>query len=66
MVSLFESTGVNVISEEESAGGRAYGVVRFNGLVYIFELKVDKSAKEALEKIEVKGYYEPYKRKEVF
>mgnify|MGYP000844973896 CR=1 FL=1 len=66
MVSLFESTGVNVVSEEESAGGRADIVVKYNGLVYIIELKVDKSAKEALEQIKEKGYYEPYKGKEVY
>ncbi|ODN30445.1 ATP-binding protein [Fervidobacterium thailandense] len=66
MVSLFESTGVSVVSEEESAGGRADVVVKLNGLVYIIELKVDKSAKEALQQIKERGYYEPYKGKEVY
>ncbi|MFN3691880.1 MAG: AAA family ATPase [Fervidobacterium sp.] len=66
MVSLFESTGVNVVSEEESSGGRADVVVKYNGLVYVIELKVDKSAKEALEQIKTKGYHEPYKGKEVY
>ena len=28
--------------------------------VYIFEFKVDKSAKEALAQIEAKGYAEPF------
>ena len=65
-VSLFESTGVSVQSEEESAGGRADVVVKYNGLVYVIELKVDKSAKEALEQIKAKGYHEPYKGKEVY
>ncbi|ODN30595.1 ATP-binding protein [Fervidobacterium thailandense] len=66
MVSLFESTGVHVVSEEESAGGRADVVVRYNGVVYVIELKVDKSAKEALEQIKAKGYHEPYRGKEVY
>lgn len=66
MVSLFESTGVNVVSEEESAGGRADVVVRYNGIVYVIELKVDKSAREALEQIKEKGYHESYKGKEVY
>ncbi|ODN30593.1 ATP-binding protein [Fervidobacterium thailandense] len=66
MVSLFESTGVHVVSEEESAGGRADVVVRYNGVVYVIELKVDRSAKEALEQIKAKGYHEPYKGKEVY
>jgi len=66
MVSLFESTGVNVVSEEESAGGRADVVVKYNGLVYVIEIKVDKSAKEALEQIKERGYHEPYKGKEVY
>ena len=29
--------------------------------VYIFEFKVDKSAREALEQIEAKGYAAPFK-----
>lgn len=66
MVSLFESTGVSVISEEESAGGRADVVVRYNDLVYVIELKVDKSSNEALEQIKEKVYHEPYKGKEVY
>jgi len=66
MVSLFESTGVNVVSEEESAKGRADVVVKYNGLVYVIEIKLDKSAKEALEQIKAKGYHEPYKGKEVY
>jgi len=65
MVSLFESTGVNVVSEEESAGGMA-DVVKYNGLVYAIELKVDRSAKEALEQIKKKWYHEPYKGKEEY
>jgi len=66
MVSLFESTGVNVESEEESAKGRADVVVKYNGVVYVIELKVDRSAQEALEQIKAKGYHEPYKGKEVY
>ena len=43
-----------------SSQGRADCVVRTNNNIYVFEFKVDKSAREALEQIEEKGYANPY------
>ncbi|XEY13794.1 PD-(D/E)XK nuclease domain-containing protein [Fervidobacterium thailandense] len=55
-----------MIGEKENAGGRGDVVVKYNGLVYVIELKVDKSSNEALEHIKEKGYHESYKGKEVY
>ncbi|ODN31016.1 hypothetical protein A4H02_01715 [Fervidobacterium thailandense] len=55
-----------MVVEDESAGGRADVVVKMNGVVYVIELKVDKSAREALEQIKGKGYHEPFRGKEVY
>ena len=44
----------------EGAICRADCVLTTDAYVYIFEFKVDKSAKEALTQIEAKGYAEPF------
>ncbi|MBO6290664.1 MAG: PD-(D/E)XK nuclease domain-containing protein [Selenomonas sp.] len=44
----------------EGAICRADCVLTTDEYVYIFEFKVDKSAKEALTQIEAKGYAEPF------
>ena len=47
-------TGLN------SSKGRADAVVETKDIVYIFEFKCGKSAEEALQQIEDKGYAVPY------
>ena len=48
-------------AEEPSAMGRADEEIMVSGnIVYIIELKLDKSAEEALNQIKVKKYYEKY------
>ncbi len=44
----------------KSAIGRADAVMYMPDTVYVIELKVDKSAEEALRQIDEKGYMLPY------
>jgi len=57
---VFTLLGQYVHAEVHSSRGRADCVLETDRFVYIFEFKVDKSAREALEQIEAKGYAAPY------
>ena len=57
---FFTLLGQYVHAEVHSSRGRADCVLETDRFVYIFEFKVDKSAREALEQIEAKGYAAPY------
>ncbi len=57
---VFTLLGQYVQCEVHSSRGRADCVLATDKYVYIFEFKVDKSAREALAQIEEKGYAEPY------
>ena len=57
---VFTLLGQYVHAEVHSSRGRADCVLETDKFVYIFEFKVDKSAQEALEQIEAKGYAAPY------
>ncbi|MBQ7497872.1 MAG: AAA family ATPase [Selenomonas sp.] len=57
---VFTLLGQHAHCEVHSSRGRADCVLETDKFVYIFEFKVDKSAKEALEQIEEKGYAEPF------
>ncbi|SEH27633.1 ATP-binding protein [Selenomonas sp. KH1T6] len=57
---VFTLLGQYVHAEVHSSRGRADCVLETDKFVYIFEFKVDKSAREALEQIEAKGYAAPY------
>ena len=46
--------------EEDSAIGRADAVVYMPDAVFVFELKYDGSAEEAIRQIDEKGYLIPY------
>ena len=48
------------VSEDRGARGRADEVIISGNHIWIFELKVDRSAEEALGQIEKKGYAEKY------
>jgi hypothetical protein len=58
---VFTLLGQHAHCEVHSSRGRADCVLETDKFVYIFEFKVDKSAKEALEQIEAKGYAAPFK-----
>ena len=57
---IFNLMGAYITVEEDSAVGRADAVVHMPGAVYVFELKYDGSAEEALKQIDDKGYLIPY------
>ena len=50
-----------VTAEDRQAQGRADLVVESDERVFVFELKVDKTAAEALAQIKERGYAEPYR-----
>ena len=57
---IFNLMGAYIRVEEDSAVGRADAVLHFPNAVYVFELKFDGSAAEALQQIDDKGYLIPY------
>ena len=57
---IFNLMGANMRVEEDSAIGRADAVVYMPDAVFVFELKYDGSAEEAIKQIDEKGYLIPY------
>lgn len=57
---VFTLLGKYVRAEVHSSKGRADVILENDNFVYIFEFKLDKSAKEALKQIEEKEYALPY------
>ena len=57
---IFNMLNVYVQTQVRCAGGRADMVVKMPDTIYVIELKVNGTAKEALDQIEVKGYATPY------
>ena len=52
--------GAYISVEEDRAIGRADAVLHLPDTTYVMELKFDKSAEEALQQIDDKGYLLPY------
>ncbi|MBM7558620.1 ATP-binding protein [Marinitoga litoralis] len=63
---ILASAGLNVTAEELTNLGKIDLVLEHNDKIYLFEIKLDKSAKEAIEQIKEKIYYEKYKNNEVY
>lgn len=57
----FTLLGVYVQSEVHTSRGRCDALVQTQRYVYAFEFKLDKTAEEALQQINKKGYLTPYK-----
>ncbi len=57
---IFNLMGAYILVEEDSAIGRADAVLHMPDTTYMMELKFDKSAEEALQQIDAKGYLIPY------
>ena len=57
---IFNLMGAYMKVEEDSAIGRADAVIHMPDAVYVFELKYDGSAEEAVRQIDDKGYLIPY------
>lgn len=65
-LSLLEAMGIKTRAEEQTNLGRIDLVVEMQKAVLIFEFKLDKNAKEALEQIGARKYGEKYlKHKEI-
>ena len=60
LLGLFISAGMMQNGEEETPDGRMDAVAYSEKDIWIFELKVDKSAEEALEQITTKGYADKF------
>ena len=57
---IFNLMGALIRVEEDSAVGRADAVLHLPESVFVFELKYDGSAEDALRQIDEKGYLVPY------
>ena len=57
---MFSFLNIYIRTEVKSAIGRADAVMHMPDTIYVFELKVDKSADEALAQIDEKSYMLPY------
>ncbi len=57
---IFNLMGACMRVEEDSAVGRADAVIHMPDAVYVFELKYDGSAEDAIKQIDDKGYLIPY------
>ena len=57
---IFNLMGAFIKVEEDSAIGRADAVLQLPTATYVFELKYDGSAEDAIKQIEDKGYLIPY------
>ena len=57
---IFNLMGAYIKVEEDSAIGRADAVLHMPDTTYVFELKYDGSAEEAIKQIDDKGYLIPY------
>jgi hypothetical protein len=60
MYLIFSMLNVYVKTQVKCAGGRTDMVVWMPDTTYVFELKLNGTAQEALEQIDSKGYALPY------
>jgi uncharacterized protein YihD (DUF1040 family) len=58
---VFNLVGLRLNAEVHTNRGRIDAVIEGKDNILIFELKVNKSAKEALEQIKTKGYADQYR-----
>ncbi|MCX7654749.1 MAG: PD-(D/E)XK nuclease domain-containing protein, partial [Fervidobacterium sp.] len=66
MMGLLIGGQIKAQAEREVSGGIIDILIENNGVVYIIELKVDRSAKEALEQIKERRYYEGFAGKKCY
>ena len=60
LFTFFRLLGLYVEAERATSDGRTDMIVQTNDYIYIFEFKLDKTADEALQQIEEKGYAKPF------
>lgn len=59
---IFSLIGIKTTVEKDTADGRMDLVLEIADIIYIIELKLDRSAKDAMRQIMDKQYWLPYKR----
>ena len=57
---MFSFMNRHIQTQVKTCRGRADMVMRTSKAVYVFELKINKSAEDALKQIDEKGYMLPY------
>lgn len=60
---LFSLLGVYIHSEVHTKDGRADAIILFEEQVYCLEFKLDKTAEEAVQQVQDKGYLDAYRNK---
>ncbi len=60
LITTFQSCGVKTLAEHATADGFIDLVLELPKLIYIVEIKFNKSAKSALKQIEEKEYFQPF------
>jgi|LakMenEpi03Aug12_release.lakeMendotaPanAssembly.Ray.scaffolds.fasta_scaffold285393_1 hypothetical protein len=58
---LFTMIGMEITAEVETNDGRIDAVVELTDHIFLFEFKIDKSAKDALQQIKDNHYYHKYR-----
>lgn len=58
---VFMMVGMDIEAEVETNDGRIDAVVKLSDHIFLFEFKLDKSAKEALQQIKDNAYYQKYR-----
>jgi hypothetical protein len=61
---VFNLVGLRLNAEVHTNRGRIDAVIEGKDWIYIFELKVDKTAQQALEQIKKKGYADQYRHQQ--
>ena len=60
LLSLLKGMGFSVAAEVPTSKGRIDLLLQTQGLTYVIEVKLDRSAEEALKQIHARGYHTPY------
>ncbi|WP_459996778.1 PD-(D/E)XK nuclease domain-containing protein, partial [Marinitoga arctica] len=63
---IIASAGIDIKAEELTNLGRSDLVLEYEDKIYLFEIKLDKSAEEAINQIKEMKYYEKYSGKEIY
>ena len=58
--SIFKIIGTGIKTEVQTSNGRIDAIIENDTSIYIFEFKLNKSAKTALDQIITKEYYKPF------
>ena len=60
LIATFQAIGIKTLAEHSTADGSIDLVLELSHLLYVIEIKFNRSAKSALKQIEEKEYYRPF------